>query len=48
MEVALTIANRFLKESFDSGVDITLDKLQMLIYILYREHLHRTKTKLFF
>ena len=48
MEVALTIANRFLKESFDSNVDITLDKLQMLIYILYREHLHRTKTKLFF
>lgn len=48
MEVALTIANRFLKESFDSNVDITLDKLQILIYIFYREHLYRTKTKLFF
>ena len=42
------IANRFLKASFNSHVDITLDKLQMLIYIFYREHLHRTKTKFFF
>lgn len=46
-EIALLIANRFLKQSFDDGVKITRADLQILIYLFYREYLFRTKQKLF-
>ena len=47
MITALNIANNFLEKGFQEKINISPMKLQKLIYILYKEYLKRTGSKLF-
>lgn len=47
MITALHVANTFLEKSKRDNINVTPMKLQKLIYILYKEYLKKTKTRLF-